>query len=196
MVSTMPAYNTANRIYRLLLLALVFMPTATFAESFSVQSAEITKIGNGYALDAQLNYPLTARVEEAIDNGVPITFLQQMELIHSLPLLGKYWQWQQTLWQSELRYQLRYHALTRQYVLLSLDTREHRNFPSLTSALDALGQVNNFSLPPEYLTDTDGLILQLRTSLDLYALPTPMRPGALISSKWDLTSPWVAATWH
>jgi len=196
MVSIMPAYNIAKHIHRLLLLALILMPIATFAESFSVQSAEITKIGNGYALDAKLSYPLTARVEEAIDNGVPITFLQQMELIHSVPLLGKYWQWQETLWLSELRYELRYHALTRQYVLLSLDTREHRNFPNLTSALDALGQISNFSLPPEYLTDTDGLILQLRTSLDLYALPTPMRPGALISSKWDLTSPWVAATWH
>jgi uncharacterized protein DUF4390 len=189
----MPASAIVKIIYRIALLVLFAMPV--MAESFRVQSATINKIGNGFVVNAEMHYPLSARVIEALENSVPITFSQQLELIKSVPLLGKYWQWKETFWTTELRYELRYHALTQQYVLHSIDTLHHQNFPTLESALNALGRIKNLSLPPEYLIDRENLILNLRTELDLHALPTPMRPGALISSKWQLTSPWVAATW-
>ncbi|MDC9725629.1 MAG: DUF4390 domain-containing protein [Gammaproteobacteria bacterium] len=165
------------------------------ADTFKVSSAQISKIGNGYVLNAKIEYPLTARVLEAIDNGVPITFEQQFELIESIPLLGGYWQWNETLWSTNIHHELRYHALSQQYVLHALDTDNQRNFPSLISALHALGKIEGFSLPPEHLDDIDNLVFQLRSGIDLHALPTPMRPGALISSKWQLTSPWVEAQW-
>ena len=194
MVFIMPASVIVNFIYRTALL--VLFSTPVLAADFSVQSVTVSKIGNGYVVNAEMRYPLTSRVIEAIDNSVPITFIQQLELINSIPILGKYWQWKETFWTTELRYELRYHALTQQYVLLSLDTLHRRNFPTLISALHALGRIQNLSLPPEHLAEPEGLILNLRTGLDLHALPTPMRPGALISSKWQLTSPWLAATWQ
>jgi len=190
----MPASAIVNFFYRTILLML--FTTSVLADNFSVQSATVSKIGNGYVVNAELHYPLTSRVIEAIDNSVPITFLQQLELINSIPILGKYWHWQETVWATELRYELRYHALTQQYVLLSLDTLHRRNFPTLDSVLHALGRIHNLSLPPKHLAEAEDLILNLRTGLDLHALPTPMRPGALISSKWQLTSPWLAATWE
>ncbi|RLA00294.1 MAG: DUF4390 domain-containing protein [Gammaproteobacteria bacterium] len=174
---------------------MLLVSTSSLAGNFKVQSAEISKIGNGYILDATISYPLTPRVKEAISNGVPITFLQQLELVHSIAIFGKYWQWDKTLWTTSLRYELRYHALTEQYVLKALDTEHYRNFPSLDSALTALGTIKEVSLPPEHLANTDGLIFQIRSGLDLYALPTPMRPGALLSNKWQVTSPWKTATW-
>jgi len=160
-----------------------------------VSSAHISKIGNGYVLNAEIKYPLTPRVLEAIVNGVPIIFEQQLELIKSTPLLGSYWQWNETLWSAELRHELRYHALSQQYVLQAIDTNSQRNFPTLNAALYALGQIKDLNLPPEYFEDRDNLVFQLRSGIDLNALPTPMRPGALISSKWQLTSPWVEAQW-
>jgi len=189
----MPASAIVKLMVTSLLLALLSTPV--LADNFSVQSATVSKIGNGYVVNAEMLYPLSPRIIEAIENSVPITFLQQLELINTFPILGKYWQWQETFWSTELRYELRFHALTQQYVLLSLDTLHRRNFPTLESALQALGQIQNLSLPPEHLSEPEGLILNLRTGLDLHALPTPMRPGALISSKWQLTSPWVEATW-
>lgn len=189
----MPVSAIVKFISHVALLVLFTMPV--MADNFSVQSAEIKQIGNGYVVNARMTYPLTARVVEALENSVPITFVQQLELVNSIPLLGKYWQWQETTWTTELRYELRYHALTQQYVLYTLDTNSRRNFPTLDSALQALGNIQNLNLPPEYLSDPEDLILKLRTGIDLHALPTPMRPGALISSKWQLTSPWVTATW-
>lgn len=183
-------------VKRFTLFALVLLvSTSSLAENFKVQTAEVSKIGNGYILNAEIKYPLTPRVTEAITNGVPITFLQQLELIHSTSIFGKYWQWEKTLWSTSLRYELRYHALSEQYLLKDLDTEHLSNFPSLDSALSALGTIDDLSLPPEHLTDTDDLILQVRSGLDLYALPTPMRPGALLSNKWQVTSPWEIAIW-
>jgi len=174
---------------------LLLFSSAVQSESFQVSSAHINKIGNGYILNAGIKYPLTPRVLEAIDNGVPIIFSQQLELIKSTPLLGSYWQWTETLWTTDIRHEIRYHALSQQYILHAIDTNTQRNFPTLRVALQALGQIADLNLPPEHFEDTENLILKLRSGIDLYALPTPMRPGALISSKWQLTSPWVEAQW-
>lgn len=195
MAFIMLASAIVKKFYRFYWLIFLVSPIV-HAVNFTVTSAQIDKIGNGYILNAELKYPLTPRVIEALENGVPITFYQELELIHDIPILGKYWQWEETLWSTKLRYQLRYHALAQQYVLQALDTKNHRNFPSLTDALQALGQIKHLTLPPEHTSNTDNLTLYLRTDIDLYALPTPMRPGALISSKWQLSSPWVAAQWH
>lgn len=195
MAFIMPAFVTA-KLNLILLGLLLLISTNSVAAKFSVDSAIINKIGNGYSLQASINYSLTPRVKEAVANGVPIVFVQELEIIHALPLLGQFWQWQNTLWSTSLRYELRYHALTNQYVVNDLDTEHHRSFISLEAALDALGTIEAFTLPPEHMIETDNLHIYLRTSLDLLELPTPMRPGALLSSKWQLGSLWTEATWQ
>jgi len=191
----MSAY-AINKLLRHLGFLLLLVSGHANAESFSVESAQIDPIGNGYVLTAEIKYPLSLRVIEALDNGIPITFQKQFELIGPDSLLGKYWPWKQTLWSIEISNELRYLALTQQYLLIDLDTDYRRYFSSLDDALKSLGEVNNLILPPEYIAEPEGLILRLRSGLNLHALPTPMRPGALISSKWQLTSPWVEAQWH
>jgi len=166
-----------------------------YAETFSVDYARVTKIGNGHVFNARIAYPLTPRVKEAIENSVPIVFSQQIKLIRHTPLLGKYWTWQQTVWLTEIRYEIRYHALSQQYIVRTLGTQNQNTYPSLDDALQALGTISAIGLPPEHLTKTHNLSLKIRSELDLYALPTPMRPGALVSKKWQLASPWVTAQW-
>ncbi|EEF79827.1 hypothetical protein MDMS009_1378 [Methylophaga thiooxydans DMS010] len=194
MVFIMPAYVVAKRLFNSVLLLLLFSQSA-YATIFSVNYPKVHQIGNGYVISAQVDYPLTPRVIEALENGVPITFFQELELNETFPIFADFWQWETTLWRTKLRYQLRFHALSEQYVIVSLDTDHQQNFPNLDGALSALGQITDLTVPPEYTDDTDDLILRIRSGLDLNALPTPMRPGAIISSKWQLTSPWVRAVW-
>jgi len=192
MVFIMPASVIVK--IKILFCLLLFSATVQ-SKTFEVSSAHIKHIGNGYILNAKIEYPLTPRVLEAIDNGVPIIFIQQFELIKSTPLLGNYWQWTETLWSTDIRHEIRYHALSQQYILHAIDTNTQRNFPTLRATLQALGQIKDLNLPPEYFEETENLVFRLRSDIDLYALPTPMRPGALISSKWQLTSPWLEAQW-
>jgi hypothetical protein len=194
MVFTMPAFVIAKTTL-LLFCLLCFSLASQAAEQISIPHAKVTKAGNGYTLNATIHYPLSPRIIEAIDHGVPITFNQEFQLIDTFPLIGKYWQWQNTLWSSTIRYQLRYHALSKQYVLIALDTSKQRNFPSLEATLNALGAVEKLNLPPEYLFDLNNITLQIRSGVDIHALPTAMRPGALISNKWQIGSPWVDAVW-
>lgn len=192
----MPASVTAKIYGFLALLLFLSSMSAVRATTFDIPSAHITKIGNGHVLNAIINYPLTPRVIEALDNGIPIVFFQEFKLLNITPLLGEYWQWEETLWRTKIRYELRYHALAQQYILQDLATGKERHFPSLDGTLHVLGKIQNFTLPPEHLVDTNDLTFLLRSGIDLYALPTPMRPGAIISSKWHLTSPWTPAQWH
>jgi hypothetical protein len=195
MGSFMPAFDAFKRRWQLLFLLLLCHSSLAHATIFSINNPRVNQIGNGYVFSARIDYPLTPRVIEALQNGVPLTFFQELKLVDSLPILGRFWQWETTLWRTRLSYELRYHALSEQYVLKSLDTNDQQNFPNLDGALTALGQIENLSLPPEYTEDTEDLMLLVRSGLDLNALPTPMRPGAMISSKWQLTSPWVHAAW-
>lgn len=190
----MPACAAAKYLLKSVVLVLLFSCSAQ-ATIFSVNNPKVHQIGNGYVVSAQIDYPLTPRVIEALENGVPITFFQELEIIERFPILGNFWQWETSLWQSRLRYELRYHALSEQYVIVSLDTGHQQNFPNLEGALTALGQINDLTVPPEFTEEVDDITLRIRSGLDLNALPTPMRPGALISSKWQLTSPWVQAVW-
>jgi hypothetical protein len=191
----MPAFATAKAIFTSLLLLLSLNSLA--AEHFSIDNPTITKIGNGYTLDANIRYPLTPRVIEALENGVPITFLQHFQLSQPFPIIGKHWPWgwQKTLWSTVIAHELRYHALSEQYILLTLGNNKQRSFPSLETALTALGKIHAFNLPPEYDIEPNVMTFEIRTELDIHALPTPMRPGALVSDKWQIASPWVSANW-
>jgi len=182
---------------KLLLLSLALLPILANAQQFSVDTAVINKVGNGHKLDAHLSYTLTPRVEEALENGVPITFYQEFELSEPMLWIGDYFDWYSTIWIEVTRFELRYHALTQQYVLTNLDTNYRQSYTSLHSALSELGDITNFILPPEHLLEMhEDMQLTIKTGLDLHALPTPMRPGALISSKWKLDSDKVPAKWQ
>ncbi|WP_238532302.1 DUF4390 domain-containing protein [Methylophaga frappieri] len=192
----MPAYSVVKRVAMLGLW--LILPLYGQADTrFQVEQAQIYRIGNGYIVNAQLAYPLTPRVEEALNNGVPITFFQEIQLIDRTALIPDWWIWNTVLWSTKLRYELRYHDLSEQYLLYTPDSPTHRNHPTLGSALDTMGGITNLTLPPDItrLQRDHNLVLRLRTGIDLMALPSPMRPGAMISSKWDLTSPWYEAIW-
>jgi len=182
-------------IVKALLFFCLLFPIHADAQEFSIESAKVTQVGNGHRLDAKLHYELTARVEEALTNGVPITFYQEMSLEKSLLWIGDYFDWYTSIWLEKRRFELRYHALTEQFVLKHLDNNYRQSYTSLASALSALGEINNFILPPEHLQQTTDVRLTLKTGLDLNALPTPMRPGAMISSKWQLDSQTEIVPW-
>lgn len=194
MAFTTPVWSASLKKLPAFFLMLLLPLTASAAE-FQIRQAQIAQIANGYVLNARIDYPLTPRVLEALENGVPITFFQDLELIHSTPLLGRFWSWDSTLWSSKIRYELRFHDLSGQYLLTIPADDEYENYPTLESALDSIGELEMLPLPRELMGQPDQLTLRLRSGLDLHALPTPMRPGALISSKWRLTSEWFEASW-
>ncbi len=187
----MPACGATKPILCLLLLLTAFSAQAAFV----VNSAEIYRIKQGYLLDADIDYQLNPRIREAIANGIAIVFLNTIELQQEKRFFNGLLPWTSTRWQKELRYEIRYLALSQQFTLRDLNQKSQTSFVSLNAALTTMGSLDSFKLPILPTEDVAHLSLRLRSSIDLRALPAPMQPGALISTKWHLTSPWVEAIW-
>jgi len=146
-----------------------------------------TRLEDGvYRLDAYISFQLSEAVLEAVNNGVPLTFALEMEVSQQ-----RDWWLDKTVARVVQRYRLRYHALSRHYLLTNLNTGARHNFVTLTGALDLLGTLEDFPLvDASLLPAEDRYNARLRSRLDMEELPTPLRVVAYLSRHWRLDSPW------
>jgi hypothetical protein len=162
------------------------------ASSFKVSSVQARVVGPALSLRATLELGLTPAVEEAIANGIPIELAIDVRLYRERPFL-----WDEKVGNWTLRRELRYYALTGQY-LISAEvgapvTRE--SFVSLNEALTQLGLLEEFALALRAPLAPDmEYRLELRAGLNVEALPALLRPVAYTSRAWDLNSGWT--TWR
>ncbi len=190
----MPAYAAVKHLF--FALSCWLFSSVSYAEPhFNITQASIQSQGEShYLLYATIAYPLTPRVIEAIENGIPITFTQTLRISTPYLFIGQILPWRQTQWSTIFHHQLRYHSLSGQYILQSFSPKQQHNFPDLDLALNYMGKLDGLAISLPELS-TPHAQLELKTEIDIHALPTPMRPGALISSKWQIASPWTRIAW-
>lgn len=151
-----------------------------------VYSASTVKKGDTYFMDAQLGYYLSQAALDALDSGVPLTF--ELEAVIYTP---RKWFWNKTLLRSSHRYQVVYHALSQQYIVTNINSGIQNNYSRRNTALLSMGRINEVPLVnKKVLPESDTVMVRLRVSLQIDALPAPMRPWAYINSDWLLTSEW------
>lgn len=156
---------------------------------FTVRSAETELVDKVYRLDARIDYQLSDRMLDAMHKGIPLTFAMDIEV----------WRKRQYLWNEQIatvtqRYQLSYHALTRQYQIKNLNTGIQNSFPTLRAALDVLGAVDDFPMLDQQLLGAgETYEARLRARLDIEALPVPIRLLAYVYAGWRVSSEWY--TW-
>ena len=139
-----------------------------------------------YRVDANLHLVLSPAAREALDNGLPLTFLIRLQVLRPRRYL-----WDEVIAEVVQRFRLRYHALTRRYLLENLNTDARYTFATLDQALARLGRLRRFPLIDTHLLDPDATYLaRIRVELDIEALPTPMRVMAYLSRDWRLDSDW------
>jgi hypothetical protein len=160
-----------------------------WASSFKVVNAT-ARLNNGmYRLYAQLDYQLSQAPLEALQNGVPLTFHSQIEVIRK-----REWLWDEVVVTLNQRFTLAYHALARQYVVTNLNKADSKSFPDATAAFDFLGRLDDLPLVDSALLDPEEIYyVRLRTTLDLEKLPVPLLLVAYLSDDWNLTGEWY--TW-
>lgn len=142
-----------------------------------------------YLLDTDIEYHFTPEVLEALSNGVPITTQLSIEIQRE-----RSWWPDQEIATLEQRYSLRYHALSHQYLLHNINSGAYYSYPSYPSALEAMGSIRDLPLLDNQLTEPDEHYLaSMRVTLDIEALPSPLRPVAYITPAWRLRSEWY--TW-
>lgn len=172
----------------LILLQVLSAPLAAEeAGEFRISDAHTWASGNARLLDAQVAIRLSSGAREALENGVPLTFELQAQLVRKHK-----WLWDSIVVEHVLRRQLEYHALSRSYLVKDLGTGRQGNFSRLDDALQAAGTIEKLTLTGKPLDTRRHYEVRLRGSLDIESLPTPVRLLAYVSSDWDMNGDWYA----
>jgi len=157
---------------------------SAFAEVIEASNVSVAQIDDALVARADFGLDLTQRLEEALNNGVPLYFVVEFELVRP----RWYWFDEKTALEK-LTMRLAYHTLSRQYRVSR--GALYQNFPSLGEALRTLGTVRGWAvLERERLKPDEGYVAMLRMRLDTSQLPKPFQVSALTSREWTLASEW------
>jgi hypothetical protein len=170
-------------------LGLGLAPLLAQAADFSVRSAAPFLNQRELHVNARLDLPFNARIEEALSKGIPIDVLFEINLVRH-----RWWWRNKVITDWLLRRRLQFHALSRQYLVSGLHAHDPaESFASLEQALARLGALEDLVLPLTAKKEIEPgarHLMQLRVRLDIETLPTLMRPLAYVTPSWRLNTGW------
>jgi hypothetical protein len=156
------------------------------ATDIRIETSSMRVVNEVYVVDATLRCTLGEEAIQALESGVPITFVIEITLQRKRDFL-----WDAAVTTVRQQYRLQHHALSEQHLLVNSTTGTRRSFSNLEDAVDALEHLTAIPLiEADKLDPSETYIAQMRASLDIEALPTPMRPLAYLSPEWWISSPW------
>jgi hypothetical protein len=174
-----------NWIWRLLLL-LAICPGSLAAADFKIAEVKTYLEEGVYLLDAEIEYRFNDTVLEALNHGVPLTLE-----VHLQVRRDGAWVWEQDTAELRLRYLISYRAITSLYEVSDLNQETSRSFVTREAALGFLGEINRLPIvDAQQLESGSAYWLEMKTQLDIEALPLPLRPLAYLTPDWNLSSGW------
>ncbi|NOX91006.1 MAG: DUF4390 domain-containing protein [Gammaproteobacteria bacterium] len=170
----------------LLVFGSLALETKAATSLFTVHDAKTELVGDIYRLNANLELKLTPQALTALDNGVTLIIVLDIEVYTP----GRYL-WDNVLASLEQRYEIQYHTLADQYLLRNINSGSQFVYSTLDAALEALGKIRQLPILDAHLLRTERHYkVRARSRLDLSSLPVPMQLKAYISSEWWLNSGW------
>ncbi len=164
------------------------MPFVSYGDDFSaeIKQAEFILKDDTYVLSAKVDYHLSKKAIDALQNGVPLYWHLQIELKQANVFF-----WSKSWVVVAKRYRLQYHALLNMYRLKNEDDGAEHNFSTLSSALELMSIVTNLPIIRNSALDIKQQYLCLvKLNFERDALPLPLRPFAYIDPQWYLSSDW------
>ena len=178
-----------NKALPLLFALMILVSPGSLAwADFSVKAMNARIASGKMLLSGNLELTLSDKVEEAVSKGIPLDIDIELKLYHKRPIL-----WANRISEWTLRRQIRYHALSGQYLVSEKKggVENLENFTSLAQALLHMGSLNDVELAlDQEASFKQPLVLEARASLDIESLPAPLRPVAYTSLDWHLNSGW------
>ena len=176
-----------------LLLGLLFACAplaATAADSepagFVIRTAYTELLNGVYFLNADVDLSLSDDAVNALENGLPLTVVLQIEIIKHHT-----WWWDKKVATLEQRYQISFHALTRRFIITNLNSGDQQSYASYRDAITSLGQVSDLPVIDANLLQPDTRYdIRMRAALDIKDFPGPLQLIASLFKGWDLTSDW------
>jgi hypothetical protein len=178
------------------LAALAFIGAMYLAPAWAQTGGEINqlrveRVDDDIVLSAQLQFDLSAVVEEVITKGVPVTFTAEAEIYRSR------WYWfDKRLSFAQRSYRLAFQPLSRRWRVTvgspSGDTGAalsmSQGFDSLAEALAHIKRIARWRVADAQSLDTSlSYRAEFRYRLDVSQLALPLQIGTLGQSDWNVT---------
>jgi len=174
--------------YYLLIILLCFCSGLAWATE--VKQVHISLQDTQYVLTTQIDYQLTDKAKEALENGVPLYWTLHIKLVQQRDLF-----WDKTLVETAINYHLQYHALLNMYrvVIVHPDSMkgDSYNFSTLSAALDLMSNLRNLPvIDKSVIAAEKSYYFAIKADFERDALPLPLRPIAYTNTQWYLSSDW------
>jgi len=179
--------SLATAALTLLLLSGTGRPAAASDPGFTLMNGNVRTGSQSLFLDTRFSANLTRDARDALDGGVPLTLELQVRIIRP-----RRWWWDAEVVELTQNQELRYHALSRRFVVHNRNTGERRTYFRRDVALAAWTTMDNvFLINRRNLDPGERYEVQARVRLNLDALPHPLRTVAFVSPDWRLVSEWI-----
>ncbi len=153
---------------------------------------EVNADEDAYFLQATFNFDLPIGVEEALNKGVPLFFIAEVDV------LKERWYWSDKLiTHSERHMRLSYQPLTRRWKIhvssqpisnTGLGVAMGQSFDSLSEALAIVRRVTRWKIADKHEIDPGNRYhYNFNFRLDLSQLPRPLQMGAIGDSEWVMS---------
>ena len=181
-----------NVLNLLLLLAACLLPiSAQAAEGITPLRARAEVEDNALAISSRYQVVLPANLQDAIQQGIPMTFRLTFELTH--PRSSAYWLRLKHFFEptATLSFKVMYYRLTNRYRVVIGGLAN--NYSTLSEAMAAVGSIAGWHvLDVSDWDENDRKLLKgrIKLELDIGQLPRPFQLNALSSGDWSMESPW------
>lgn len=178
--------------YLWLLCSLTVCPQVLAQTSAELSQFDVERSADETTITAQLQFELSAAVEDALLKGVPVYFRAEAEI------LKERWYWSdKSMAAASRHYKLAFQPLTRRW-RLSVGTGTgatagqglalSQSFESLALALASVKRVSKWRVAGTGELDSAARYrMDFRFQLDVSQLPRPFQIGVLGQSDWDIS---------
>jgi len=172
-----------RRLFQVLVLA-ACLSTLVHAQGIQIKQFNLENIEEGYVLNADFDFELTNRLEEALNNGIALIFAIDFELVRP----RWYWFDEKTA-VARLDIRLSFNPLLRQYRLSTGSLQ--RNFSSFAATMSTLSRIRSWLVLERDKVQADAsYIAAVRMRLDTTQLPRPFQLSAITDRDLNLSSAW------
>ena len=169
-----------------LLLALCLLATPLSARETTISNTRTLLVDGVYRLGAHVDFDFNETLYDALHNGVPLLIELRVEVLQE-----REWLWSELVAELRQRFQLRYHALSRYYLVRNFSSGAQYSFRTMNEALEYIGNVYDLPLiDAKLLEPKQNYEVRMRADIDVEALPTPVRLWAYLGSAWSLKGNW------
>lgn len=174
--------------YMALLLGMLAYPPVSQAntQEFNVVDAHAYRVYSVYFLDATSTIPLNDTLKSALSNGISVVLAYDIRVVST----GGWW-FDDTVASLTQRYRLRYHALSRRYLVDNLNTGISHSYLLLGEALGDIAHLRHLPLLDQSLLNKgQRYVVELKIHVETSAYPLPLRMRAIIEGAWRPSSDW------